>query len=334
MNKKIASEIAIGVILLLAIVVGGIFWLQNKKEVPAVQPVVTQSTQIAQMAQSTITQFVDNSDSNYIEYQGNKITLKLPQSWGNLIVPTLDDLGGVIDSSYGTIVEDSVGDKNYIQLEHTGLGTEFTKMISDYKYGNKSEYLMAPSITLATYPNFFSDDDETGEYSNPWPLTAKQKEVDFQPLLDSFKQGNIDKLNLSEKCFLVNDAATNCANSNKGRGFWWDNIDNIADRVAVRYFENSNSDLRGIGYFSIVGQDMPSTPDAYKIVLVNPQKRILVYAYFPLNGAYSFPRLTNDKIDFKKAYDYLEKPENYKNTQLEQFMNEIQILVSSIKISS
>lgn len=32
MNKKIASEIAIGIILVLAVVVGAIFWLQGKKE--------------------------------------------------------------------------------------------------------------------------------------------------------------------------------------------------------------------------------------------------------------------------------------------------------------
>ena len=32
MNKKIASEVALGVILLLAIVIGGLFWMQNKKE--------------------------------------------------------------------------------------------------------------------------------------------------------------------------------------------------------------------------------------------------------------------------------------------------------------
>jgi putative hemolysin len=31
LNKKIASELAIGIILILATIVGGIFWLQNKK---------------------------------------------------------------------------------------------------------------------------------------------------------------------------------------------------------------------------------------------------------------------------------------------------------------
>jgi hypothetical protein len=34
MNKKIANELAVGIILLLAIIVGGIFWLQNKKQMP------------------------------------------------------------------------------------------------------------------------------------------------------------------------------------------------------------------------------------------------------------------------------------------------------------
>ncbi|KKP97389.1 MAG: hypothetical protein UR99_C0013G0001 [Candidatus Moranbacteria bacterium GW2011_GWD2_36_12] len=45
-NRKIASEIAVGIILLIAIVVGGIFWLQNKKvQAPVIQssPVTTQS---------------------------------------------------------------------------------------------------------------------------------------------------------------------------------------------------------------------------------------------------------------------------------------------------
>lgn len=42
-NKKIASEIAVGIILLLALVIGGIFWLQGKQAVSVVenaQPVV------------------------------------------------------------------------------------------------------------------------------------------------------------------------------------------------------------------------------------------------------------------------------------------------------
>lgn len=37
MNKKIASEIAVGFILLIAVVVGSIFWLQSKKEIAATE---------------------------------------------------------------------------------------------------------------------------------------------------------------------------------------------------------------------------------------------------------------------------------------------------------
>lgn len=39
-NKKIASEIAIGIVLLLVIAIGGIFWMQNKKAVISNQPLV------------------------------------------------------------------------------------------------------------------------------------------------------------------------------------------------------------------------------------------------------------------------------------------------------
>lgn len=31
-NKKIASEIAVGIVLILAIAIGGIFWMQEKKD--------------------------------------------------------------------------------------------------------------------------------------------------------------------------------------------------------------------------------------------------------------------------------------------------------------
>ena len=51
-NKKIASEIAIGVVLLLAFAVGGIFWLQNKNsQAPAVRtPAAVQPVAAAQPA--------------------------------------------------------------------------------------------------------------------------------------------------------------------------------------------------------------------------------------------------------------------------------------------
>jgi hypothetical protein len=58
MKKKIASEIVIGIILLIAIAVGGVFWLQNKTQAPAQQPVVTVPVAQAPVTQPAATQQV------------------------------------------------------------------------------------------------------------------------------------------------------------------------------------------------------------------------------------------------------------------------------------
>jgi hypothetical protein len=55
MNKKIASKIAIGIILLIAIVVGGVVWLQNNKQAPVTVPVVTQPAPVVQQPAKPIT---------------------------------------------------------------------------------------------------------------------------------------------------------------------------------------------------------------------------------------------------------------------------------------
>ena len=53
MNKKIASEIAIGIILLVVIIVGGIFWLQQNKQTSGAQPaVITQTEQVKSAVQT------------------------------------------------------------------------------------------------------------------------------------------------------------------------------------------------------------------------------------------------------------------------------------------
>jgi len=56
-NNKIASEFAIGIILLLAIIVGGIFWMNENKQLAEIQPIASivpimskQKSQVAQTA--------------------------------------------------------------------------------------------------------------------------------------------------------------------------------------------------------------------------------------------------------------------------------------------
>ena len=79
MNKKIASEIAIGIILIIAIVIGGIFWLQNKKQAPAQQPVATQPAPVEQTKNENVANKSDvanntNVVATPIIMQDNKVS--------------------------------------------------------------------------------------------------------------------------------------------------------------------------------------------------------------------------------------------------------------------
>lgn len=332
MNQQVKTGLGVAVIVIIAATAAFFTWKvqKNKQGAENIQaPAANVNQKTIDSTQSQ--QSFNNSDkSESIENQGDKIILNLPQSWGNLVVPQVNEFGHIIsDNPYR-----SKNDTDTILFGGVMGENEFSKMISSYSYGNKKDYIEAPSISLAKYPVVFTDDESKSDFGY---TTKKQKEMALQPLLDIFKKGNVDNIDLSQKCFLNADV-TKCAASNL-IGFWWGNIDCISDRIAVRYYENSNSDLRGIGYFDVSGQDATNTVNSYTIILINPQKRILAYLYLPLNGIYSFPSLTNrgvdnEEIDFKRAYDYLENSKNYKNTQLEQFMNEVKNIVSSMEIIS
>lgn len=112
MNKKIASEIAVGVILLLALIIGGIFWMQNKKETPVGK---SQKTNIVEknndtkqnieeidvngLIPDTFQVLTQNEIQNWKIYTNNKYgyNLKYPDS-----VECIEDLG------VGTIPEDQL----------------------------------------------------------------------------------------------------------------------------------------------------------------------------------------------------------------------------------
>ena len=79
-NKKISSEIAVGIILLVAIIIGGVFWLQNKAQAPVTAPVTTQP---ATVAQTPVTQPAVDETANWKTYTNTKygFELKTPQDW-------------------------------------------------------------------------------------------------------------------------------------------------------------------------------------------------------------------------------------------------------------
>ncbi len=82
MNKKIASEIAVGIILLLAIIIGGIFWVQEIKQmqIETATPVV--QTSVIQPAKQPQAQPV-NETMNWQTYRNENLDLAFnyPNNW-------------------------------------------------------------------------------------------------------------------------------------------------------------------------------------------------------------------------------------------------------------
>ena len=149
MNKKIASEIAIGIIVILAIVIGGLFWLQNKKKTQkqvANQPVL--ETSVTKPAAP-----VDET-ANWQTYKNEKYSFefKYPQNWKTLerpFNPTSDLLAAVYatnnkmldladidepnrEAGRGEIIY-SVEIKQHGNTENYQLGTHYLKVFSNDK---------------------------------------------------------------------------------------------------------------------------------------------------------------------------------------------------------
>lgn len=352
MKRENVFKVAI-IFVVLAITGGMIsFMFAKRAQAPAGQTTTVQPITATKPLEKKIPEVKNEMLQDRISVVGNKIFLSLPVGWGDLIVPKSDANGDLIDSGYGTQDRQPILSSFGIDVEK--LEGISTRMISAYNYGEKSEYNEAPTVVVYNYPASFIGDKQN-DPDVLRPRTAKQKEESFQPILDVFKKGNIDGMDLSQKCFTIKDVTgenDSCVR-NARSGFWWDNFFAIYDRIGVRYFQNSTGDLRGIGYFDVSGQEIPDTISGYKVILVNPEKRMLVYIYLPLEGTYSFgmEKLLNlsektpaDKWNnfyateapkiIQKAYAYLENPENYKDQKLGQFLREIDAMVSSVKIVS
>ena len=330
------------VIVVIAITAGVIgFMFAKNTQTPAQQTGTSQSAaSVAQPLKNNVATVKNNLLQDKNASVGGEILMNLPNGWGDLVVPNLDGNSLVLNSPYGT--------KEKTVLFSPGQASD-AKMISDYNYGDRSQYNVAPYVVINTYPAKFSDDDPS-DANFVRLYTAKEKEVNFQPIVDVFNQRSVDKLNLSQKYFSKSSAEKDKIMQSAYRSFWWANEFAAYDRVNVRYFENAAANLRGIGYFEISGQETPDTISGYKVVLFNPEKRMTVEIFLPLEGIYNFGLTNipyNEKISAKKmdeiyvaesarlvqkAYAYLENPENYKDQKLGQFLREVEAMVSSIKL--
>lgn len=105
MNKKIAGEIAVGIILILVIVIGGIFWMQGKKEVVATQ---------TESKSATASKKVDNVSNNLMRSDYG-ISFQVPTGWhiweGNsaaLDLMNKTDLASVLESGASALTSQKV----------------------------------------------------------------------------------------------------------------------------------------------------------------------------------------------------------------------------------
>jgi hypothetical protein len=338
---KKENIVMVSIIIVIVAITAGVVGFKFVKNVqaPAEKVASVQPAPVAQKQENNVMEVKNGLLQNKVSNVDNKIALSLPLNWGDLVIPKFNASGSLVDSIYGT--KDNQPILSSVGIDVENLGSISTRMISAYNYGERAEYYQAPTVVVYNYPAKFTDDNSK-DPDMLRPRSAKQKEASFQPILDVFKKGNLDGMDLSQKCFIINNVTGNndgCVQEARS-GFWWDNFFAIYDRVGVRYFQNSTGDLRGIGYFDVSGQEIPDTIRGYKIILVNPEKRMLVYVYLPLENIYTFNRgdISIDAINkqapakIQKAYDYLENPENYKDQKLGQFLRETEAMVSSIKL--
>ena len=144
MNQKIASEIAVGVVLLIAIMFGGIFWLQNKKvEVSAPQTVAaTQPAAPVAQTQLAVQPVPIDETADWQTYSNAKlgIEIKYPKSWSveenfekdgkvkginNSYLTFKKSDGGVsFNLGIGDVVNDYLGQPTYKDMsdEHILIG--------------------------------------------------------------------------------------------------------------------------------------------------------------------------------------------------------------------
>lgn len=83
-NKKIISELAVGIVLLVALAVGGIFWLQDKKETPSVSSASEVNNQDQLGDKKDNNQAIQNVPVGWKAYRHEILGIEFiyPESWG------------------------------------------------------------------------------------------------------------------------------------------------------------------------------------------------------------------------------------------------------------
>jgi hypothetical protein len=248
------------------------------------------------------------------------LNASLPKKWGPAVIPQRDADGKITEGSQaGRYMHVSFIDST---MQSAGV------LIEGYPYRRIDTMgIGVPNIAVSIYPDTFTD-DPPHEYQ---AMTGGQKKKIFEPLLSIYKQRGLGSIQLTQQDPYA--PATY-------RGAWWGYTGYRSDRLAVRYIENKTGDLRGVAFFANEGQDWGFGP-VYRVVLIQPEKHVVVSAYLPLNSLAEiapFTEFPTDPTEEKivarqlQGYAYLSDPKNYATTELGEFIRDVDGLVKSMQL--
>lgn len=300
---------------------------------------------------------------DFIEIDSIKVGMVVPEKWGHLVVPQTsvekqisNDFKQVLNPPESFGIKD---DELISYITYDFVGPAFTKIFSDYMFPLKTEesqwlnvaYTEIPKVTLIQLPTNFQDDTNVEEGPGRRAYTAKEKKRDIDELFNTWNQRKVTFQNVVDKEWnrtfpevsSVQETKDFLEETEKQEIYWWGArmVNANEDRVAPKYWESQNGEFRGLGFFTTLSQEYPWGFYSYRVVLVNPGKYIALQIDLPLslgsndtliNSQHPEPSSDIERAKIiDEAYKYVENEQNYKGTDLEQFMKDIQGIVDSLQ---
>ena len=274
-----------------------------------------------------------------VEFGEHAISLLIPQYWGTLVTWNTGERGNLVEGAFRK--------QNVFGGWGSGELGSATRNFSEYPYMSTiaPKGSVAANVSMSFYKIPFHDD-----YGRDYGFMTKQKkEAAFKPLFQIYDQRSIEGLDLEQHYIALSDQERKKfgpLGKKLNFGYWWGNGYAVNDKVAVRYYENSDSSLRGIGFFDFSTQETSYGGGYlhYKVVLINIEKGMLVEFYLPLEeleelvqfydkeNEFGFKIGLSNKDGLKREYAYLSDESNYKNTELGRFMRDMETMIISTKI--
>lgn len=172
-NKKIASEIGVGVTLLTAIVIGGIFWIQNKNSVISEQSSVIENEKIEQSKPAEKKVTMCTQEAKLCE-DGKTYVGRSGENCDFAMCP-------VIDNSRANVFIRSDKDKTYVIFEKNGVEIIIDQGVVDYNkdHSNLAEVKEFSNAKLSNSGNYVTYEMTGWEWGQSYVWNTNLKKTVF-----------------------------------------------------------------------------------------------------------------------------------------------------------